>query len=300
MSEVAVWSCEFANHDGPGGGTLETLTVGMRFKWKCKGDVEVNWDADVKPILSFKDEKDTYALEILKVVAQEPTQAEYEVTAYKSGTHAPEYIRVLQHQGTPQEKGFEVLQAQWTVASVLDPKQQPPQPFPPFGPWQLAFPQWFLVFVLLSLLLISYLVVRRVRRFNQRRRILEELRLHKTALSPLHQFYRDARLLRRRLHTAQSQEDLLALSTALNREFRLFVLRRFQIPTLDWNNSMIVSELKRRDKKAARRGMDVLKSTLRELDKVKARSNLTPQDVEQLHRMSLDAAERLESGSELR
>jgi hypothetical protein len=125
--------------------------------------------------------------------------------------------------------------------------------------------------------------------------MLEELKLHATAMPPLHQFYRDARQLRRRLHTLKESSELQQISQDLDKNFRLFDLRRFQIPTLQWSNRAILEDLRRRHRKIYRASGEPLKKTLRELDKLKARAVMEPQDVEQLYRMSLDTAEKLEN-----
>lgn len=295
MSDVAVWNCEFAPSSESGGANLDALTVGARFLMKCHGDIAVSWGSGAVPKLVFAKPEDEYSLSLLKVIRQEPTAVEYEVTAYKAGEHAPEYVRVLADVGSAEARGFEFTSPRWKVASVLKP-QQPPQPVPPFGPWDLSLPLWFVILVGVVVLLVVAMIVRTVRRFNQRRRMLEELGRHKTALQPLHQFYRDARHLRRRLHDAKQPSDLTAISTDLNREFRLYVLRRYQIPTLDWSNAAILAELRRRHRATYDQSGESLKRTLRELTKIVDRTNLAPHDVEQVHRMSLDTAERMDVG----
>ncbi len=298
MSDVAIWNCDFAplTNDGSSpnnGSQLDGLTVGARFGWKCHGDIPIEWAAEQVPTLVFPKPEDSYSLAILKVVKQSPNDVFYEVTGYKPGQHAPEYVRVLQGKGTPGEIGFEATAPKWTIASVIDPKQ-PPQAFPSLGPWSLSLPVWFMVSVGLVLLLLILIIVRIVRKYTQRRRVLEELARHKTALPPLHQFYKDARNLRRRMHAAKTREDLQSISTDLNQEFRLYVLRRFQIPTLEWSNAAILRDLRKRHRQVFEAARDPLKRTLRELERLNRRKEIELKDVEQMQRMSLDAAESLE------
>lgn len=289
MSDIPVWNCEFfALKDEP---TLGALTVGAKFGWKCHGDIAVQWEPS-PPRLAYAKPEDAYTLTILKVIRQDPNDAQYEVTAYKAGDHKPEYIRVLQNQGSPTEKGFEATAPKWDIKSVLDPKQ-PPQAFGPFGPWQLSLPIWFIVAIVLVLTAVILMIVRRTRKYSQRRRMLEELKLHKTALLPLHQFYRDARYIRRRLNGVKDPSELKAITSDLDREFRLYVLRQFQIPALDWSNRAILEDLRKHHRKTYRAAGDSLKKTLRELEKLKARPEMDLKDIEQLHSMSLAAAEKL-------
>jgi hypothetical protein len=292
MNEAPVWNCQFAPRSGEGAEALDALTVGSRFAWKCHGDIGVAWDQ--KPFrLVFAKNEDQYTLSILKVLRQDPNDVEFEVTAYKPGEHKPDYVRVLQGQGA-EEKGFETAHPTWVVHSVLDPKQ-PPQPYGPFGPWSLHLPLWFIMIVALVAALIVGAVVRFVRKSTQRRRMLEELQRHKTVLPPLHQFYRDTRQLRRRLHNVKEPTELKQIGVDLDRDFRLYVLRRFQIPALEWSNGDILKDLRRRHRKTYLETHEPLKRTLRELMKMKERPQLAANDVEQMQRMSLETAEKLDA-----
>lgn len=293
MSEVAVWNCEFFPLKSEGAVALDALTVGARFGWKCHGDIGVPWDPQRPLELAFKEKDQQYTLAILKTLRLDPTDVQFEVTAYKPGDHKPEYVRVLQGQGTVGEVGFEALKPAWTVQSVIDPKQ-PPQPYGPFGPWSMTIPLWFTLAVALVIVAVAYSIFRRVRKYTQRRRMLEELARHRTALLPLHQFFRDARQLRRRLHTAKDIAELKAIGDDLDREFRLYVLRQFQVPALDWSNQDILKDLRRRHRKTFAVASDSLKRTLRELMKLKARAAIDPKDIEQIYNMSLETAEKLD------
>jgi hypothetical protein len=293
MSEVPVWTCDLAALPEKNANDMTALTVGARFGMKCHGEIAVAWDAS-KPHLAFATPDESYTLQILKVIRQDPNDAQYEVTSYKPGDHAPEYLRVLQG-GPGGEKGFEVAHPKWTVKSVLKPNEQN-QPYGSFGPWRLSLPLWFIILICVVSLAVIGFVVRRVRKYQQRRRMLEELDRHRTAMPPLHQFYRDARLLSRRMHTAKDPVEFKQLSEDLNREFRLFVLRQFRIPAFDWSNRSIVKDLRQRHRKVYRASGIPLRKTLRELDHLRSRNEITAKDIEQMYRMSLDTAEKLEGG----
>lgn len=291
MSDVPLWNCEFFPLKGEGAAELDALTVGTKFGLKCHGDIAVNWDQS-QPQVVFPKEEQQYSLAILKVVRQDPNDAQYDVTAYKAGESKPEYLRVIQGKGSNSERGFEIAQPKWSVKSVLDPKN-PAQPFGPVGPWSLSLPLWIVIAFFLAVALIVYFTVRKLRRMSQRRRMLESLKLHKTALPPLYQFYRDARQLRRRLHTVKDEAEFKKISEELDKEFRLFVLRQFQVPAFEWSNRAILEDLRRRHRKTYARSADALRKTLRELGKLKSRQQVTQNDLEQMYRMSLDTAEKL-------
>jgi uncharacterized membrane-anchored protein YhcB (DUF1043 family) len=273
---------------------LDALTVGSPFALHCHGDIPVEWTPGNSPKPTFPQKEQEYSLSVLQTTRLDAQDVSFVVTGYKAGKQEPDYIRFLQG-----EKGFEVVKPKWEIQSVVK-KDEKPQPYPSFGPWSILLPMWFLVSVVLVVGLIAYLVMRALRRRAQRQRMLEDLKRHRTALSPLHQFYRDARLLRRQLHNAKSVEDLKKISEQLDREFRLYVLREFEIPTLDWTNGEILGDLKKRHRRVYRKASEPLQKTLRELFRLKGRETILLHDVEQLHRMSLDAAERLEGAKESR
>ncbi|NJL24903.1 MAG: hypothetical protein HC902_06840 [Calothrix sp. SM1_5_4] len=208
---VPLWSCEFAEASGQGASRLSDLTVGAKFELKCHGDLAVDWaGGDERPVrVAFAKEDENYSLVVLKAESLAPREARLLVTSYKAGKHAPEWVRVLQG-----DKGFEFGKPQWEIKSVLKPGEQV-QPYGPFGPWTLSLPLWLILLAVAVVTVLVYAVVRRVRRHHQRKRLLEELGRHRTALSPLHQFYRDSRTLRRRVDGAKD-EDLKALGPIWN------------------------------------------------------------------------------------
>lgn len=283
MNALPVWKCDFTD--------TKDLTVGSKFKANCAGDIPVNWQ-DGPLGLVFPSKEAEYSLVILEAAKVESNAVELILTGYKAGEHAPEYVRIVQG-----EQGFEVQKPQWQIQTVLKQGQEN-KPYPPFGPWNLALPYWFMAAVVVVVIAIGILLARFIRRRTQRRRMLTDLEKHKTALSPLHQFYRDARQIRRRLNQVKSDDDVREAADDLNREFRLYVLREFQIPTLDWSNRAILSDLRRRHRRVHRKAGDELGKTLRELARMKAHSSVLLKDVEQIYRMSMDSVEKLAKARE--
>lgn len=288
MTEAPLWTCSFS--DGPRA-KLADLTVGSPFVLKCSGDLPVEWSEG--PLrLVFPAEDQAYTLALLKTVKLEPTTAEFEVTGYKPGNHKPDYVRVLQG-----ERGFEFSRPQWEIKSVLKQDQQP-QPFGPFGPYTVPLPMWVWLALLLAAAALALLIWRGVRRSSQRRALREELKRHGTTLTPLNQFYRDSRALKRRLDKASADSDARAALEDLDRDFRLYVLRRFSIPALEWSEAAILGDVRRRHRRVFQRAADPLRKTLRELRRLKGRDLVPVRDVEQLHRMSLEAVDRLDQAAE--
>lgn len=302
MSDVPVWNCEFFEEGDnvKGAGKLESLTVGAKLGLKCSGDIAVMWNPNQEVKIEFPpgppdkdgqtkpDQALTFSLKVLKTLQLNPQSAQFEVTPYRAGEFQPKYVRLMQG-----EQGIEAANLKWKVQSVLQPGQQP-QMVPSFGPYGLHLPIWITAAAISALVLVIWFVARRTRRYTQRRRMLEELKTHSTALLPLNQFYRDARQIRKRINEAKDSQELKPQLWALNRDFKLYVLRQFHVPALDWSDREILNDLKKHNRKVHDLAGDTLKRTLRELGRIQTRDGVQAQDVEQIHRMCLDTAERLE------
>lgn len=286
MTEFPVWSCDLSE--------AKDLTVGRKFGVKCHGDIDVGWKPGPLSVI-FPKEEDGYSLVVLAAPKLEKNDVELVVTGYKPGQHQPEYLRIVQG-----EAGFEVQKPHWEIQSVVKQGEKP-QPYASVGPWSIGLPLWFLIAAAVVLLALVYAGYRIFRRVHQRRQMLADLERHRTTLSPLHQFYRDARMLRRRLNQAKTAEEAKAVADDLNREYRLYILRQFRIPTLDWSDRAIVADLRRRYRKVYRRAGASLGKTLRELSRLREGETVLLKDVEQMHRASMESVERLdEAGGEKR
>ena len=283
---VPIWTCHFADPTS-GSDKLDNLTVGTKFAMACQGEIAVDWDQSPTTVKFNKDEE-AFSLVILKTEKLEAKGALFEVTGYKPGDHHPEYFRVLQG-----EHGFEVAKPTWSIKSVLNPKDKP-QPFGPFGPFQVTVPPWVLVLTFIFIFALIMGLVRAIRNRLKRRRVLEQLKRHRTALPPAHQFYRDARLLRRRLYAAVESEELKSILKDLDRDFRLFLLRQFEIAAIDGTESDLLKALRRHPRVAWGEVESDLTRTLRELGRLVEQPVVHSSDVEQLHRMSVRTAEKLE------
>ncbi len=285
---LPIWKCDFNAADG--GHPLNNLTVGSIFKLKCHGDIPVDWDKSAVSVVFPNKKEGEFTLVVLKADKLESTDAELTVTGYKAGQFKPEYIRLAQ--GKNASGVIEIAKPAWEIRTVLKQGEQP-QPYPPFGPWGVGLPLWFMLVIGLLVGLITLFTVRFVRRRMQRQRMLTNLATHKTALSPVNQFYKDARQLRKRLNNAKTGEEIKDVAIQLDREFRLFVLRQFLVPALDWSDRAIVDDIRKRHRKIFETSGDSLRKALRELTRIKARAAVSVADAEQLHQICLDAVEKM-------
>lgn len=281
---LPIWKCDFAQAEGAQ--ALNNLTVGTKFKMNCHGDIPVEWNKGAVGV-AFKDKKsEEYTLFVLSADKLSANDAELTVTGYKAGQFKPEFIRIVQG-----DHGFEVTKPQWDILSVLKKDEQQPQPYPPFGPWQLGLPMWIVIVIGLLVGVLTFFTIRFFRRRMQRQKMLKDLALHATVISPVNHFYKDARMIRKKLNQAKQDSDVKEITVQLDKDFRLFVLRQFQVPALDWSDRAIVEDVRKRHRRDFDLYGDKLRKALRELTRVKARPNVNLTDSEQLLQICLDAVE---------
>lgn len=281
-----LWRCSFDQVPPDiGGAPLDQLTVGAKFQMNCQGEIAIPWKDGEPQIVFAKPEEEKYSLVILKTVRKEERATSYIVTSYKAGEHNPEYLRVLTG-----DQGFETSGLQWAVQSVL-PKDKKPEPYPSRGPFLMPLPIWIWGFVLLGVLLIGWVGWRLVRRTRQRRKVREILSGHASALPPHTQFHKDLRQIKKAI---ESQTEPVETSAKLDTEFRLYLLRAFEIPTLDWSDSEILRDLKKKNHALYASEAKRLAKCLRELGQLRKNPDVKAHDLEQMFKLCRDTVDRIE------
>lgn len=298
---MADFSCKTQIPDVPG---LESgqLTVGRVFTLECTGPWPEGVDpaklqiASPPPPTDPKQKADQtakYALKILGAKAISKDVVQFDVTTYLAGkVQIPALIL------TDGAKSFEANQIDFEVHSVLDPQQPKQEPYGPFGPMPISIPLswWFMLAG--AIVLAGLLVFWRVRRRLQRRELMKKLEEHDSALSPAAEFYTKMRKLRRD-HVLFSGGETAETDTALvvrelERMFRTFFMRRFELPALDWNDGTLIRAFKREHRRAAEDVGSDLKKLLKEFGAAKSASRVETKDAVQLADVTRTLVEKIE------
>ena len=217
----------------------------MSDKWKCHfkelpekitvGDILYLFCDGTKPLplkkenlfIRFPSPEDRYKLHILKTAYLDSDSAELAVTSYRPGDFQESFFV------TDGEREFFVEDLTFSVQSVLP--QNPIAPHPPFGPWKISFPPFYIALwglILFLYLLVSFLTARF---FILRKKFLKEVESRKVS-HPLKVF---ARTVRR--FDEKHKNFMSNLETAL----KLFLENRFFIPSQQRRPSQIVQSLKK-------------------------------------------------------
>ncbi|MCJ8277685.1 MAG: hypothetical protein HRT44_09150 [Bdellovibrionales bacterium] len=238
-------------------------TVGEVFHLECEGaSVEFN-STDIH----FQHAKEQlYALKVLEVDQQSSNSLSLKATSYQPGTHNFKAL-VIAEKGDPKVV-MEPLQL--NVKSVITDPQQ--KPFGPISAMKLSYPMWLWVSLGVIVLGAAFWGLFRLRRSAQMKKVIEELKQHNTALGPFNQFHKDLRTLRRKNIFTDKWSDAKKerYVESLDEIFRMYLLREFFIPALDWSSKLIVKEISKSDKKRFSKYGDDLQGLLKELDRAKA------------------------------
>jgi hypothetical protein len=281
------WKCEFSKSDRP-------WTVGDRQILNCQGE------ASIQPLgtsaqLSLTDKKLDYTLSLLEVVQSDPNKAQLVVTGYKPGNFTSSIV--VESSVGDGKTGFKTEPLQWQITSVIQQKskQEPPKPYPQFGPYKLNYPGLWFVLVGVAIVLAVTFVVLKLKKMYDRKKLRERLQEHSSALGAFHQFNKDLRGIVREIRSVArgnefSQSTLEKTVVEMDRDFKMYLVRELLVPANEWGRGATLSEIKRTHKRIYREFGGEIKTVLSELDKAKG-ATPTYEDCEQLAHMARKTVE---------
>lgn len=223
----------------------QQLTVGREFFLTCKGD----WPKDLhQEALKFSgDENLKYQIKLLGFEFRSPEEADLKVTSHVAAQHR--FPKLVLTDGV---QNIELEGVQFQVHSVLPSQNaaeaQKVEPFGPFGPATIPVPLHYWLALVGGIALVAVLVGLRIWRFNQRREMLLRLKEHDAALSPLLEFHQSMRKLQRANSVFYGKEaeieELRQGVHELSRMFKVYVSRRLKVPAFEWNERLIVKDIR--------------------------------------------------------
>jgi hypothetical protein len=223
------------------------LTVGREFLLICEGEIPKGLQQERISFVLTPEQK--YNLKILGFELRSFSEADFKVTSYSAGA-----VRFDDLQVTDGTTTFSLGPVQWNVVSVL-PKQQPGEektklePFGPIGPANLSIPAlyWAIFAAIVGLFVLVFFA--RIYRAVQRRNMIQRLKEHDSALSPLGQFHQSFRKLQRVnpvfFGGVTDHNQIVDCLKTTNEMYRLFLTRRFQVPAMEWSDRLVLKDLKR-------------------------------------------------------
>lgn len=256
-------------------------TVGTPFHIHCQGEIPL---LNKNQIELRIEKQDKYKLKILQFEQKEPNQFDLMVTSYVAGTHQLKALQIVDS-----EHSLVLGDLQFTIGSVLNPEQPQQEPYPAFGPFQIMMPWWYFVLWILFFLLMGGMVFFKFKRFRQRKKLIQEIEEQGQALSPFHQMTQNLRIWNRNFSFSQ-KNDLNQLFNQLEKYYRLYLGRCFLVPTLQWGDSLIIKDLKKRHPQLFKQFGEEIQTIFNELSLARQlveskEKTLKDQDLHQLFEM---------------
>jgi heme exporter protein D len=276
INDLPKWNCRVE-----GTPQDEQWTVGEVFYLICNGPKAEFYS---KEIGTKEKGKTEYHLKILDVKKQTPTSLEAQATTYVPQPH--EFNKLFLT-----DQNVEVVRVEpfkLPVKSVI--KQKGQKPYGPFFAMKLQYPFWIWLVLAAFVIVTLIFTLLRLNRRAQMKKVIDELKQHNTALGPFNQFNKDLRTLSRQYifsDESWSEHKKLNYVERLDEIFRMYLLREFYIPALDWNSSLVVRSLSKEDKKRFPVYGGGLKKFLSELDRARKDSDkIQVHDCKQLTQMA--------------
>lgn len=248
------------------------LTVGHVFYLNCEGE----WPKLEKLSLELRTgDKNPDTLKLLAFEQKSETLAQLKLTSYVPGEYQFQAVQLVDN-----EHSVLLDDLKFTVTSVQDPKNPVQEPYPALGPVKLDMPLVYPLALGGVLLLLALALVYRIWRRRQKQKLLEQMRVGESALSPYHDFYKGLRELQRDFATNLSES-----AQKLNRLYRLYIGRTFKTPALDWRNGRILADIKNSHREYLKQNKKQLGQIFAELDRAIGSKSLTEKDLEQLMKL---------------
>lgn len=237
--DLAIWNCSIEGTPND-----NQWTVGEVFNLQCEGPTVALSGQGLTLKLP---EQQIYTLHLLDVIDQTDNKVLFKVTSYRPGEHKVQELKITEA-GVPK---IQVEPFVFPVQSVIkDPGQKP---YGPIMAFQIAYPQWLWITLVVSAIILVFGLLFRTYRRSQMRKVLEALKEHNTALGAFNQFNKDIRILTRENLFDQkngwSQEQKKRYIESLDQIFRMYMLREFIVPALDWGDRLILKTIAKQDRR---------------------------------------------------
>lgn len=278
------------------------LTVGREFILSCEGDFPRDLQADKMQVLLAPEQK--YSLQLLGFEFRNPTTAELKVTAYRAGD-----IRFDDLQITDGTQTVSLGSVQYRVETVLPPPQggtggggqeAKQEPYPALGPASLPVPPLYWALLGTVIFLVLAVIAIKIFRIVQRKNILEKLREHDAAISPLSQFHQTIRRLQRSnpvfFGVAAPKEDVQEAFDTIHKAYLLFLTRQYKVPAFEWNERLVMGDLKKYHRGVYNEFQTDLRKLFREFRHgLKDKNKLVETDILNLEKRARVLMEKLEA-----
>jgi hypothetical protein len=135
---------------------------------------------------------------------------------------------------------------------------------------------------------------------RQKKKLLQEMRLNEYAKDPISQFYQSARKMQRSYAFfsggPMTAGEAVQFVSELEKAYKIYLARKFQIPTLVWKERRILSDLKSNWPDFYKEFRLEVRKSLAELARaIKAGAKMTDKDCQQLFELLRKQVDQIEA-----
>lgn len=267
------------------------LSVGREFYLICQGE----W-----PKLEFDNSRliladsDKYKVKLISSEYKSSNEVALKLVSYTAGD-----VQIQNLQIAASGQVISLGNVKFQVASVLPPEpKEKIEPFGPMGFEPLSWPIWYWVSLIITILLIAFVITKKIQRWFQRKKLIDELAVHDSSLSALSQLHQTMRkIVRDKKLYVGAEHDVISLKliiSDLKAAFQLFVTREVLIPVKDWPMKEVIKSLKRNHPKIYKECHKEFLLLSEEFDKAILAENLVLMDALTLLEKSRSFAEKVD------
>jgi hypothetical protein len=269
------WECQIKTEPKDAKG----FTVGEVFEVSCAGEsLELE-----EPFKIINPESLQYSVVYLKTLNKTQNELTFLATSYASKTIQHPFLHISDAKGG----GFISQKIEIRSQSVIDPQNPPQNIFGPIQPMTLNWPFWiFFAGILVGAVLIGWGAIF-FRRYFQRKNLEKNIRKFQSPMGSYHQFSKDLRLLKRGVvfsdNSDWSESQTQSYLAKLDEIYRMFILREYTVPALNWSTAQIAKHVYKKNKVGYKHFESAFLKAFKELERAQSHVNeLKPRDCEQL------------------
>lgn len=231
----------------------QQITVGRHVFLQCTGDWQKEFQFPQAKIVLAESSK--FSAKVFKAEARSASQFDVDLVFYSAGEFVFPDLTISD--GTID---LHLGEQKFLVETVLEKVQadKKPEPFGPYFPLKISWPTSYLIVLLALIATLVALVVWNIRKRYRYRQLMAKLNDYQSSIEPDMQFYRSIR----RAETSGYQ------TADLDKSFRLYVARRYNVPAFDLRNPSLLRFFKKNNPWLKKERLE-LKKILEDLTDIK-------------------------------
>lgn len=233
------------------------LFAGQSFYLNCEsGEALPNINSKSAELRVDEAQKDT--IKLVQLSQKSERLVQLKVVSFEAGQHKVENALVVDA-----ENSIIISPFQFTVSSVLDPKNPPKGPNGPLGV-ELSWPAIYFIGILIFIILCLIPIVYKLLLFRKRRKLMTAVRNQQIGLNPAQNYFKTVRKIMRRIATESTQVEpqFSNVMAELMDSWLLFLAAKTSVPTAGWGYRRFKKEL---SKKISAEDLKLIRNSWKEL-----------------------------------